>query len=72
MTFNERLKRLREEAGMSQEKAAQGIGIALRNYQRLEKDGNGPNIKNLVQIAEFFGVSIDYLMGRTENREVNP
>lgn len=71
MMFNERLKLLREEAGMSQEKAAKGIGMALRNYQRLEKDGNGPNIKNLVQIAELFNVSIDYLMGRTDKREVN-
>lgn len=71
MVFNERLKMLREEAGMSQEKAAQALHIALRNYQRLEKDGNTPNFGNLVQIAECFGVSMDYLAGRTDKREVN-
>lgn len=71
MVFNERLKMLRMEAGMTQEKAAQALGVALRNYQRLEADGNTPNFGNLVQIAELFGVSMDYLAGRTDNREVN-
>lgn len=71
MIFNERLKMLRAETGMSQEKAARALNIALRNYQRLEADGNTPNFGNLVQIADFFGVSMDYLAGRTDNREVN-
>lgn len=71
MIFNERLRMLREEMGVSQDVVAREVGIALRNYQRLEKDGNGPNVKNLVQIAEFFNVSIDYLVGRTDKREVN-
>lgn len=71
MVFNERLKMLRAETGMSQEKAARALNIALRNYQRLEADGNTPNFANLVQIADFFGVSMDYLAGRTDNREVN-
>ncbi len=71
MIFNERLRILRKETGMSQEKAARALNIALRNYQRLEADGNTPNFGNLVQIADFFGVSMDYLAGRTDNREVN-
>lgn len=72
MFFNERLKMLRKEKGLSQEKTAQALHIALRNYQRLEAEGNTPNFSNLVQIADFFGVSMDYLAGRTDNREVNP
>lgn len=71
MIFNERLRMLREEMGVSQDAVAKAVGIALRNYQRLEKDGNGPNVKTLVQIADFFHVSLDYLMGRTDKREVN-
>ena len=71
MIFNERLKMLRAETGMSQEKTAQALHIALRKYKRLEADGNMPNFANLVQIADFFGVSMDYLAGRTDNREVN-
>lgn len=71
MIFNERLKILRKEKGLTQEQAAKELSIAYRNYQRLEADGNTPNYSNLVQIAELFGVSIDYLAGRTDVREVN-
>ena len=67
MIFNERLRMLREEIGMSQDAVAKEVGIALRNYQRLEKDGNGPNVKTLVQIADFFRVSLDFLMGTPTN-----
>lgn len=71
MIFNERLKALRQEKGLTQAQAAQALSIAYRNYQRLEADGNTPNFSNLVQIAELFGVSMDYLAGRTDVREVN-
>ena len=71
MIFNERLKMLRQETGKSQEQTARALGIALRNYQRLETDGNTPNFKTLVQIADLYDVSMDYLAGRTDKREVN-
>lgn len=71
MIFNERLKMLRQETGKSQEQTARSLGIALRNYQRLEADGNTPNFKTLVQIADLYDVSVDWLMGRTDKREVN-
>ena len=68
MIFNERLKMLRQETGKSQEQTARSLGIALRNYQRLEADGNTPNFKTLVQIADMYEVSIDFLAGRTDYR----
>lgn len=68
MIFNERIKMLRQETGRSQEQTARALGIALRNYQRLEADGNTPNFKTLVQIADLYDVSMDYLAGRTEDR----
>lgn len=71
MIFNERLRALRKERGLTQEQAAKELNIAYRNYQRLEAEGNTPNFANLVQIAELFDVSIDYLAGRTDVREVN-
>ncbi len=71
MVFNERLKMLRKELKMSQEQVARTISMALRNYQRLEADGNTPNFANLVQLADLFGVSMDYLAGRTDKRDVN-
>ena len=71
MMFNERLKQLRKENGLTQVQAAQELGIAYRNYQRLEADGNTPHYSNLVQIADYFNVSIDFLAGRTDVREIN-
>ena len=71
MVFNERLGALRKERGMTQAEVAEKISIAYRNYQRLEANGNTPNFSNLVQLADLFDVSMDYLAGRTDVREVN-
>lgn len=71
MFFNERLKALRQERKLTQKDTAAALGLNYRHYQRLEADGNTPNFANLIQIADFFGVSMDYLAGRTDNREVN-
>ena len=71
MVFNERLRALRKERGMTQAEVAEKISIAYRNYQRLEANGNTPNFSNLVQLADLFDVSMDYLAGRTGVREVN-
>ena len=71
MIFNERLRRLRKERGLTQAQTAEHLSIAWRNYQRLEKDGNAPSFLTFVKAAEFFGVSLDYLAGRTDTREVN-
>lgn len=71
MIFNERLRRLRKERGLTQAQTAEHLSIAWRNYQRLEKDGNAPSFLIFVKAAEFFGVSLDYLAGRTDAREVN-
>lgn len=70
MLFNERLKLLRNESGLTQVQAAKALSLNYRHYQRLEAD-NTPNFSNLMQIAEFFNVSMDYLAGRTDVREVN-
>ncbi len=71
MIFNERLRGLRKEKGWTQQETAEKLSIAYRNYQRLEADGNTPNFANLVQIADLFGVSMDYLAGRTHRREMD-
>ena len=71
MVFNERLKLLRKERGLTQVQMSEMMSIAYRNYQRLEADGNTPNYVNLIKIADIFNVSLDYLTGRTDKREVN-
>lgn len=71
MVFNERLKQLRMENGLTQEQTAAKLSMAYRNYQRLEAKDNTPNFANLLQIADLFDVSIDYLTGRTDKQEIN-
>lgn len=71
MIFNERLRILRIEKNLTQEEAAGTLNFNYRHYQRLEADGHLPNYKSLLQIADFFEVSADWLMGRTDQREVN-
>lgn len=71
MIFNERLKILREERKLTQEKAAEEVGIPLRSYHRLESDGPKTHYDTLLKIADYYNVSVDWLMGRTDKREVN-
>lgn len=71
MIFSERLKLLRKEFKITQVQMAEKMSIAPRNYQRLETNGNTPNYAHLIQIADIFDVSLDYLTGRTDKREIN-
>ena len=71
MIFNERIRNLRAAHHLTQKTVANEIKMAERNYQRLEVDGSTPNIKNLAALADLYNVSVDYLMGRTDKKEVN-
>lgn len=71
MIFNERIKTLRVECGLTQDSAAKGMDMPVRSYQRLEMDGAKTHYDTLMKIAEFYDVSVDWLMGRTDKREVN-
>ena len=71
MMFNNRLRLLRTERGPTQRRMADMLGLTERNYQRYESDGPMPRYKMLLELADYFGVSLDYLFGRTEKRELN-
>lgn len=64
--FSERLVELRKRRGLSQAAAAKEIGVSSRVFQGYEYGKNEPKMSNLVKIAELFGVSTDYLSGRTD------
>lgn len=66
--FKERLRALRKEHGETQVQVAAAIGIVEQHYQKFEGGVNMPNIENAWKLADHFGVSIDYLVGRTEER----
>lgn len=70
-TFENRLKELRERRGLSQATVSAQTGITSRYYQYLEYGEREPGLTKLKSLADFFNVSIDYLVGRTDNPEVN-
>ena len=65
--LEKRLRELRAARGMSQEKAARGLDMTLRTYCRYESEGSDPKTSALVKMADFYGVSMDYLAGRTDD-----
>ena len=67
--YGERLKILRKERKVPQKKLSELLGLSLRGYQFYESEDIEPNIKTLIALADFYDVSIDYLVGRTDHRE---
>ncbi len=65
-TFSERLLALREGKNLSQAAVAKQIGITSRTYQRYEAGEREPMLSTLVRMADFFEVSVDYLVCRTD------
>lgn len=71
MTFGERLKKLRIEKGITQEKLGNIIGVSDRVIGYYEADNRFPKDDILLnKIADYFEVSLDYLLGRTDNEKM--
>ena len=70
MVLQERLRALRKEKNETQVQVANAIGVTDRQYQRFEAGVNLPGFENLCALADHFDVSLDYLAGRTDRREV--
>lgn len=66
MKINENLKKLRVLKSLTQSDMAKILDISLSSYQKYERDKNcvTPSLDVLLRIADFFGVSVDYLLGR--------
>lgn len=64
--FSERLIELRDDRNLSQKEVAAEFGVVVRAYQRYEYGEREPQLSVLVRMADFYGVSIDYLAGRTD------
>ena len=71
MMFGDRLKELRASKNISQKALSNEIGISDTHYQNLEYGKKEPTMSKLVALADFFNVSIDYLVGRTDNPNIN-
>ena len=64
--FHIRLLTERTKTGASQVAVAKAIGISWRAYQRYEKGERIPTVPILVAICDYFGVTADYLLGRSD------
>lgn len=70
MSLPESLKRFRKEFKVTQKQAAQGADVAERLYQKYEYGEVIPSVNVVLSLADFFNVSTDYLLGRTDNPNV--
>lgn len=66
-TFTDRLQALKTEQSLLQKDIAQAAGISLRTYQRYESGERLPDTDVLSRLADYFNVSTDYLLGRSDD-----
>ena len=65
--FPDRLKKVRKAKGVTQKAMAEYLGITEQAYQKYEYALREPNHETTIRLADFFDVSIDYLLGRSDN-----
>lgn len=70
--FGIRLKILRKEKKLKQHDMAVRFGLSDSGYQSYEQGKCYPEVSKLLLLADFFDVSIDYLLGRSSTRERMP
>ena len=66
-----RLKELRRARRITQLKLAMDLHMSQNTISRYENSEREPGIRELIQIADYFNISIDYLLERTDRPEVN-
>ena len=71
MNFGQRLKYLREQKGFTQLDVAKFLGVGRATIAGYETKGKQPDYEKLELIADLFNVSIDYLLGRSDNLSHN-
>ena len=64
-----RLKELRVSENLSQNEIAKQIGLKQFTYSNYETGVTEPKIQTLIDLADYYGVSLDYLVGRNFNNE---
>lgn len=66
MKFSENLRQLRISRDITQKQLAEKLNIDKRQISKLETQYNEPNLDLLIKLADFFGCSTDYLLGREQ------
>ena len=66
--MGQRIKELRTERRLRQSEAAELLNITSQHYQKIEYGKVNISARTLCSLADYFGVSVDYLLGRAEER----
>ena len=69
--LSKRLKQCRKELGLTQREVAIYSDITEKTYQNYELMTREPKLEILIRIADTLKVSLDYLVGRTNNKNIN-
>jgi transcriptional regulator with XRE-family HTH domain len=65
--FSKRLRKIRRERDVTLKTLADFLGIKNQSVSVYEKGGGYPTTENLLKLAKFFDISVDFLLGRTDN-----
>ena len=66
--LNARIKELRKEKGITQEYLGLCLGVSTSNINSYESGRVAPSLPKLIALADYFDVSLDYLVGRTDEK----
>lgn len=66
-----RIRNLREDSDMNQTELALLLNVSQRAYSHYESGDRKMPLDTLICVADYFNVSVDYLLGRTDKKEVN-
>ena len=67
----QRIRDLREDRDLTQKKIADYLGMSQTGYSKYEVGENDIPTAILIKLADFYEVSVDYLLGRTNKQEMN-
>lgn len=74
--FSQRLKELRMERGQTLDEVAEGVNkmlgtkISRGQLSRFERDENKASLENAIALSIYFGVSLDYMIGTSDDRQI--
>ena len=72
MEIIKRLRDLREDHDLTQAQVAEILGTSQTMVARYERGANELPIRHLLRLADYYGVSADFILGRTDRPEFNP
>ena len=67
MIFADKVVQLRKKSGWSQEELAEKLNVTRQSVSKWEGAQSIPDLEKILQLAQIFGVSTDYLLGLTDN-----